>query len=175
VLRGAKVGLRAVEREDLRLLWELRNDDVIEALAHGPPLPRSMAELEAWYEKRLAETDAHVFVIEAADRVVGTCNLRDIDPVNRRAELGISLARDAIGKGYGSDAIRVLLRLAFHDLNLHKVCLDTLASNEPALRAYRACGFVEVGRLREHDWFDGRYDDLVVMGILRDGWAPSEP
>ena len=173
MLRGAKVALRAIEREDLRRLWELRNDEAVEALAYGPPLPHSMAEIEAWFDKRLQDADAHVFVIEAGGEVVGTCNLRDIDPVNRRAEVGISLSRGASGKGYGSDSIRVLLRLAFRDLNLHKVCLDTLASNEPALRAYRACGFVEEGRLRQHEWFEGRYDDLVMMGILRDDWVAN--
>ena len=173
MLRGAKVTLRAVERDDLRRLWELRNDERTEVLAFGPPKPRSMAEMEAWYDRTLADAESLVFAIDVEGAVVGTCNLRDVDPVNRRAELGISLASDQTGKGYGSDAIRVLLVYAFRHLNLHKVCLDTLASNEPALRAYLACGFVEEGRLRDHDWSEGRYHDLVVMAILRDDWAEA--
>ena len=48
--------------------------------------------------------------------------------------------------------------------------LTTLASNERAIRAYRACGLVEEGRLREHAWSDGRWQDEIVMGILRDEW-----
>jgi RimJ/RimL family protein N-acetyltransferase len=172
VLRGAKVTLRAVEREDLRRLWELRNDERTEVLAFGPPKPRSMAEMDVWFDRMLADTNSYVFVIDAEGATVGTCNLRDVDPVNRRAEIGISLAADQTGKGYGSDAIRVLLDYAFRHLNLHKVSLDTLASNEPALRAYRACGFVEEGRLREHDWFEGRYEDLILMAVLRERWIP---
>jgi RimJ/RimL family protein N-acetyltransferase len=176
MLRGQKVILRAIERDDLRRLWEIRNDEAVEVMAFGPPIPRSMAEMEAWFDKRLAESDSNVFAIEVDGQVVGSCNLRDIDLVHRRAELGITLASEAIGKGYGSDSIRVLLDLAFTHLNLHKVSLDTLASNQAGLRAYRACGFVETGRMRQHEWFEGRWDDLVMMDILRDEWLarPAE-
>jgi RimJ/RimL family protein N-acetyltransferase len=170
MLRGKKVILRAIERDDLRRLWEIRNDEAVEVLGYGPPIPRSMAEIEAWFDMRRAETDSHAFVIEVGGAMVGTCNLRDIDPVHQRAELGISLAGEAIGKGYGSDSIRVLLDLAFTHMNLHKVSLDTLASNQAGLRAYLACGFVETGRMREHEWFEGRWDDLVLMDILRADW-----
>jgi RimJ/RimL family protein N-acetyltransferase len=173
MLRGAKVILRAIERDDLPRLWEIRNDEAVEVMGYGPPIPRSMASMEAWIDKRREESDSHIFAIEVGGAMVGTCNLRDIDPVHRRAELGISLAREAIGKGYGSDSIRVLLDLAFTHLNLHKVSLDTLASNEPGLRAYLACGFVETGRMRQHEWFEGRWDDLILMDILREDWLRS--
>ena len=173
MIKGKKVSLRAIERDDLRRLWELRNDAEVETISNGPPKPRSMAEMEAWFDKLTADRDANVFAIEADGRLVGQCNLRDIDPVNRRAELGIALLGDEIGKGYGSDAIRVLLDYAFRHLNLHKVSLDTLATNEPGLRAYRACGFIEEGRLREHEWSDGRYVDLILMGVLRDQWTSN--
>jgi RimJ/RimL family protein N-acetyltransferase len=171
VIRGRKVALRAVERADLQKVWELRNDAEIEANAFGPPTPHSMAEIEAWFERLHAPANKdHVFVIEADGRFVGTCNLRDVDALNRRADLGISLLPDEIGKGFGSDAIRVLLEYTFVHLNLHKLCLDTLETNEAALRAYRACGFVEEGRLREHEWASGRFVDLILMSVLRDDW-----
>ena len=170
MLRGAKVTLRAVERTDVPRLWELRNDAEIEQISSGVPRPRSTAEMEAWFDKLVADRDAHVFVIESDGRLVGQCNVREIDPVNRRAELGISLLAAEIGKGFGSDAVRVLLDYAFRHLNLHRVWLDTLATNERGLRAYKACGFTEEGRLRQHEWSDGRYEDLVLMGVLREEW-----
>ena len=173
MLTGSKVTLRALERGDLQTVWELRNDAAIEIISNGPPRPRSMAELEASFEKLTADREMHAFAIEANGRMVGQCNLRSIDAVHRRAELGIALLAEEIGKGYGSDAVRVLLDYAFRHLNLHKVSLDTLSTNEPALRAYRACGFVEEGRLRSHEWSDGRYVDLVLMGVLRDEWIPA--
>ncbi len=171
MIHGRKVGLRAVERSDLPKIWELRNDAKIELAAFGPPTPHSMAEIEAWFDRRQADPNTdHSFAIEAEGRLVGLCNLRDVDAIHRRADLGISLMAAEIGKGYGSDAIRVLLEYAFVHLNLHKVCLDTLATNEAGLRAYRACGFVEEGRLREHEWADGGYVDLILMSVLREDW-----
>jgi RimJ/RimL family protein N-acetyltransferase len=64
--------------------------------------------------------------------------------------------------------MRVLVDYCFHDLNLHKVGLSALASNERAIRSYVKCGFVEEGRLRGEEWTRGRYEDLVVMGITRE-------
>jgi RimJ/RimL family protein N-acetyltransferase len=166
--------LRAIERSDLRKLWELRNDAAIESISNGPPTPCSMAEMEAWFDRRAADKDFQPFAIEAEGELVGQCNIRSVDAVNRRAEVGISLLAEHIGEGYGSDAMRILLDYAFRHLNLHKVCLDTLAVNEPALRTYRAVGFVEEGRLRQHEWYDGGWVDLVLMSVLRDEWTPAQ-
>ncbi|HLV78687.1 MAG TPA: GNAT family protein, partial [Chthonomonadaceae bacterium] len=77
------------------------------------------------------------------------------------------------GRGYGRDAIRVLLDYAFRLRNFRKVWLMTCSTNERAIRCYRACGFVEEGRKRAHLWSDGQYVDEVHMGILRDEWQPQ--
>jgi RimJ/RimL family protein N-acetyltransferase len=66
--------------------------------------------------------------------------------------------------------VRVLLDYAFRVRNLRRVWLETHASNERAIRAYRACGFVEEGRMREHIWLAGRYVDNVIMGVMREEW-----
>jgi RimJ/RimL family protein N-acetyltransferase len=91
------------------------------------------------------------------------------------AYMGVGiLAPEYVGKGYGRDAIMTLLDWSFRVLNLRRVALDTLATNERAIRAYRACGFVEEGRLREHDYVDGAYVDAIVMGILRSEWEKAQ-
>ena len=78
-----------------------------------------------------------------------------------------------VGKGYGRDAVTKLLDWSFGILNLRRVALETLATNERAIRAYRACGFVEEGRLREHEYVDGHYVDIVAMGVLRSEWEKA--
>src|SRR5215510_14772220 len=78
-----------------------------------------------------------------------------------------------VGKGYGRDAVMTLLDWSFRILNLRRVALETRGTNERAIRAYRACGFVEAGRLREHEYVDGRYVDIVAMGVLRSEWEKS--
>ena len=71
------------------------------------------------------------------------------------------------GQGYGREAVQLLVDYGFRHHNLHKVWLEVHGRNQRAIRAYRACGFVEEGRLRQHVWSDGAYDDLVIMGVLR--------
>ena len=78
------------------------------------------------------------------------------------------------GRGYGTDAVRVLLDYAFRHHNLHRVYLSVNSTNPRAIGAYRRCGFVEEGRLRAHAWSNGQYIDLVQMGILREEWAATE-
>ena len=72
------------------------------------------------------------------------------------------------GRGYGSDAVNVLLDYAFRLRNLRKVYLNVNGNNPRAMRAYAKCGFVEEGRWRKHVWSNGEYVDLVCMGILRE-------
>lgn len=74
------------------------------------------------------------------------------------------------GKGYGSDAMRVILRFAFLELNLRRVALDVFGYNPRAIRSYDKAGFVYEGRVREYLWREGRRWDLIFMGILRDEW-----
>ena len=102
--------------------------------------------------------------------VAGLCHLFHIDTFTRTAEVGISLGASARGKGYGTDALRVLVRFAFERRNLRRVHLITLASNAGGLACYRKVGFVEEGRRREHAWVRGAYEDEVLMGLLRSDW-----
>lgn len=104
---------------------------------------------------------------DEGDVLVGLVQLVDINRLYRNAELRIRLAPDKLGRGYGTEATRLLCRHAFNDLNLHRVFLTVRASNPRAIRCYEKVGFQVEGRLREHCFADGVYDDFVVLGILR--------
>ena len=101
--------------------------------------------------------------------MIGQCALFNLHPVAHRMELGITIGDQAYwGKGYGREAVQLLVDYGFRHHNLHRIYLEVHARNERAIRAYRSCGFAEEGRLRQHVWSDGSYDDLVIMGVLRD-------
>ncbi|MDP9411100.1 MAG: GNAT family N-acetyltransferase, partial [Actinomycetota bacterium] len=105
---------------------------------------------------------------------VGRCGLYNIDRTARHAELGIGIGeREYWGRGYGREAVGLLLDYAFRLRNLRRVWLEVHADNERGMRAYRSCGFVEEGRMREHVWLAGRYVDNVIMGVLREEWEGS--
>jgi RimJ/RimL family protein N-acetyltransferase len=176
MLKGDLVVLRAVERSDLPHLCRWRNDPELEGLVHGPPRPRSLAALEEEFERQVI-TPAHDvarFVVELNGELVGRCDLFAIDQTSGVARIGITIDRPYWGRGLGRDVVTTLLRYAFHDRNLRRVWLDVLADNERAIRSYRACGFLEEGRLREHTWHDGQYKDMLVMAVLRAEW-PDPP
>ena len=171
MLRGEKVVLRAVEREDLKRLQELEQNVDLVVLADGAWSPMPLAASEKHFEKHLEDEERSRFVIEVDGTVIGGTGLHFRSRRDGTAALGIGIFDPAhVGKGYGRDAIRVLLDWAFRIQNYRRIWLDTLASNERAIRAYRACGFAEEGRLRQHYYYDGAYHDAVVMGILRSEW-----
>jgi RimJ/RimL family protein N-acetyltransferase len=174
MLQGEKVVLRALERDDLPRLWRFNNDLEVELAGGGdPPIPQSLARLQAEYEQRAAKggrDDTH-FAIEADGVFIGVCDLRDFDLTDRHCELGITIGDSAYwGQGYGRDAVRLLVEYAFRYRNMNRVFLATNGRNERARRAYAAAGFVEEGRLRQHKWIDGAWDDEIVMGVLRADW-----
>jgi RimJ/RimL family protein N-acetyltransferase len=171
MLQGNRVCLRAAKREDMDALWRYNNDVEVELAGGGdPPMPQSL-------ERLLAEFDADAgkggrngasFVIEADGRCIGQCALFQFDETARTAALGITIGDKAYwGQGYGREAVQLLLDYAFRLRNLRRVWLTVNGRNERAIRAYRACGFVEEGRQREHVWSSGAYDDLVYMAVTR--------
>ena len=109
----------------------------------------------------------------ADDRLIGLADLTPIWP-HSDGWLGIGLGeREYWGKGYGSDALRVLLRFAFTELNLQRVSLNAFEYNARAIRSYEKAGFRVEGRVREWMRRDGRRWDVIYMGLLREEWGES--
>jgi diamine N-acetyltransferase len=171
MLKGSKVILRAEEREDLKRLHELtRNLDLV-VLSDGHWQPEPLAQWEKQFDKRLEEPEPARFVIEVDGKLIGGIGLHHRDRRAGSAQFGVGIYDpEYLGQGYGRDAIATLLEWAFQTQNYRRIWLETFADNERAVRSYRALGFVEEGRLREHATFDGRYVDVLVMGLLRSEW-----
>ena len=81
--------------------------------------------------------------------------------------------REYWDKGYGTDAMRVILRYAFIELNLHRVSLNVFEYNQRAVRSYEKAGFNHEGRVRQFLNRFGQRWDLIHMGILREEWEKS--
>ncbi len=175
MLRGKKVTLRALERDDIKQLHALTRHVDLVLLSDSEWQPSSLAAWERYFEKHLEDQDQHQFIIEAESKIIGSIGLHP-NP-NRRAgsaELGIAIHDpEYVGRGYGRDAIETFLDWAFRIMNFRRIKLETLVTNERALRCYEACGFQREGLLREDDYTDGAYHDTVVMGLLRSEWEAA--
>jgi [ribosomal protein S5]-alanine N-acetyltransferase len=171
-LIGTKVYLRPLECEDVGPLVAWFNDpEVTRFLLRYRPLTRM--EEEAFLRK-MSESDTDVVLgiaVRESDQFVGCTGLHQLDSRNRHASFGIGVGdKGAWGKGYGTEATRLMVHHAFDTLNLNRVWLRVYEYNERALGMYQKVGFRTEGRLRQDAFHEGRYWDTIVMAVLRDEW-----
>ena len=176
MIYGERIRLRAMSREDLPLFVVWLNDpEVIQGLTHY--LPFSLEDEEKWYQQmRSTPAEEHPLIIEIPSEVdgweaIGNCNLMNIDWRIRQAEFGIVIgAKQHWNKGYGTEALHLILRHAFNTLNLNRVYLRVYENNLRAIRSYEKSGFQIEGRLRQAHYDGGEYIDVLLMSILRSEW-----
>jgi RimJ/RimL family protein N-acetyltransferase len=166
------VTLRARTDADFDVLYEIASDlDTWEERNPDAPEPLTRERFEARLARHAdgeAAGERVAFVIDVDGRAVGGAALYDFYPLAQHAEMGINLLASARGRGIGSAAIAQVVEFGFVRRNLRRIHLQAIASNSAAIRAYEKAGFVVEGRQREHAWVRGRYEDIVLMGILRD-------
>lgn len=171
MIYGKKTRLRRIERDDLStfVCW-FGDPEIRDFISINSPI--SMAQEEHWFQQQLQKKNDELFAIESHDGsennvLIGVIGLHNIDWVHRHTELGVIIGeREYLSKGYGSDAIDMVLGFAFHELNLHRVSLLVLEDNARGIRAYEKCGFQLEGRMREAFFRKGRYQDQLQMAIL---------
>lgn len=105
----------------------------------------------------------------ATDGTLGSVYIRDIDRTHSKAEYGIFIGEaSARGRGVGTAAARMMVRYCFEEEKLHRIFLRVLSDNEVAIRSYLQVGFVKEALLREDVFLDGKYRDVILMGMLED-------
>jgi len=173
---GQLVRIRGLEKSDLDNIMQWINNPDITRFLLAFTVPMSRAMEEKWLEKSMYHTASDkFFVIETLEGdYLGGCGIHGIDATHRHAEIGIAIGKEShLGKGYGEDSIKILLRLGFHALNLNKIYLRVFADNLRAIRCYEKCGFKEVGRQKQHRYVAGEWQDEVMMEVLRSEWEKN--
>ena len=177
LFRGELVRLTAQNPEaDAETFAKWSRDSEYLRLAFGnTQLPRSAQQARTDMERRTGETNPHHYGLAirtlADDTLIGFIGLMGVSGTHGDAWVYIAIGDRAYwGKGYGTDAMRVLLHYAFTELNLHRVSLGVFEYNPRAIRSYEKVGFVVEGHSREELHRDGKYWDDILMGILREDW-----
>lgn len=118
--------------------------------------------------ERLTQNGPNMAIIDLeTEQVIGNVGFVKVDQVNRRGEVGIFIGdKNFRGKGYGTEAMQLLLDFGFSILNLHTIYLTVYGFNKPAHRSYLKAGFKEAGRLREAKQIAGKRYDEIYMDIL---------
>jgi len=177
MLIGERIRIRALEKADIDNVMSWVNNREVTKYLMAFSVPISRASEEQWLERATIHRDSDkAFAIETLDgEYLGNCGLHLIDSIHRNAELGIAIGKEThLGKGYGGDAINLLLRMAFHNLNLEKVYLRVFSQNTRGIRCYEKCGFKQVGRMVRHRFIEGKWNDELIMEILREEWEAKQ-
>jgi RimJ/RimL family protein N-acetyltransferase len=152
---GEKVALGPFDRKLIPLLSRWDNDFEVSFFSGDSLVPATRDVTEAEYDKYNKERhhDSVDFIIydHALMKPIGMIGLRHIYP------------RSHWSKGFGTEAVRLILDYGFTILSLHNIMLSTYGYNERAIQAYQHAGFRMVGRRREaHCWGTKRYDEVIM-------------
>lgn len=169
MIPGKLVYLRSIEREDLVQILKWRNDPATYRylIEHSPI---SLSRQELWYEslvKQEMQRSAFWFMVNTSDDIpIGVTWLTGVDWRNSNAEWGFYVGEvDYRKRGHSVEAAVLLLDFAFYHLGLQRIYCYVLHENAAALGLNQRLGFVEEGTLRNHVFHEGRYKDLVLMGL----------
>lgn len=171
---AARLAATADDTERDRLSWEVRFPFSVERRRR-----RIEQEIEADEEP---DDNRHLVIETLAGELVGSINLHGSHPRHRTAEIGLGLVSAAYeGKGYASEATRLLLRFLFRELDYAKINLEVYAFNPRAIALYEHLGFRHEGRVRSLIYSNGQRWDSLMMGLTRadyellhPGWFPEE-
>lgn len=165
-LIGKKCYLSPIDPEDSEIFTRWLNDQEVTDNLTLASLSVSLKK-EREILERLAAEHNYSIIDAATDSIIGNCGFMDLDYLNRTAEIGIFIGEKSYwNKGYGSEAISLLIDYGFNKLDLHNIMLKVYAFNERAVRCYEKIGFRRIGRRRESVRRNRSVHHTLYMDIL---------
>lgn len=172
LLEGELVRLREYKQEDVKLAYKYINDpEILLNLGFGIPYPISLEKEQEWFDNQSKNKDTYNFAIESLEDVtyIGGCDIKWVYWKNSTVEVGIFIGNQQFrGKGYGTDAMKVLIDFLFNQANINRIQLSTYSFNQRAYKSFKKYGFKEEGRLRQRMFRHGKYHDEIIMGLLKE-------
>jgi diamine N-acetyltransferase len=167
MLEGVNIVLRPWAEKDIAELTQLRNDVKLQAQLLARPRGSNQEQVKEWLQA-FAQDSQSIFLIIAdkSDAIAGFIQVKNIDALNRRAEIGIGLTSGKTGKGLGSEAIGLLGSYLKEAWNLRKIILQVRSDNLVAIGAYKKCGFEACGAFHEHVFIEGQWQDVTLMELF---------
>ena len=175
IFTSKQIRLTAINKEDLATLAQWGEDAYFtRRLDAVPAMPKAEKQWEKWLEKEVYDSHtSYTFAIRLLDQkeMIGLAMFEGIlwNQRNGWLAIGIGDARNR-GKGYGREAIELLMRFGFYELNLHRIQLTVFSYNHWAIKLYESLGYQREGTFREHLQRDGVWYDMYLYGLLRQEW-----
>lgn len=168
---GKQVQLRAVEPEDLEVMYEMENDPMAWDVSNYT-VPYSRYALRQYIESSqcdmFADRQVRLMIVRREDgMIVGTIDITDFMPMHMRGEVGIAVRRQFQRHGYASEALELLCDYAFRFLSLKQLIVHVAVDNTSSLRLFERGGFERCGVLRQWWRMGDEFKDVVLMQRLR--------
>lgn len=170
ILEGTKINLRPITVEDAAGMFASLSDEESMRLT-GTQASFTFEQVQKFCERISKADDRADYAITLKDdpAYIGEVVLNDIDWENRSASFRIALGSSAhFGKGYGSEATRLIVDYGFRVLKLHRIELEVYDFNPRAQHVYEKIGFKREGVRRDVLFWDGAYQSAIIMSILED-------
>ncbi len=160
--------LRKLEPKDTEFFYKAKNNPEVSSWLGGFNSGYSKRQIEEWIDFNSAgKSDLVYAIVDEADEAVGQVGLYKIDHRIRSAEFAIMVGVPELwGTGLGTLITHLVLAHGFKNLNLNRIYLELLETNERAMKLYEKVGFKFEGRRRQAQFKHGRYLDVIEMGLL---------
>ncbi len=167
LLQGERVSLRAMEPEDLEVLYTLENDTTLWDIS-SVNVPYSRYLLKQFIAKGTHDiyTDGQLrLMIESTEEgtVAGMADIVDFNPRHLRAEIGIVLARDYQKKGYGREVLELMEKYVQEFLHLHQLYSYVSTSNEASIKLFLRAGYQQTCLLKDWLYIGNTYTDTIIF------------
>ena len=167
-IKGDRLYLSPMNPDDKELYTKWMNDKAVSENLGSYFRMISLISEEKWIEKAVNDYNFAI-VLRDDDRLIGNVSLMEVDNVNQTTTLGIFIGEnDDRNKGYGKEAIKLILNYGFNTLNLNNIMLSVYSFNERAFNTYKKIGFKKIGVRRNSVYRDGQVYDEIFMDILKD-------
>ncbi|WP_439021990.1 GNAT family N-acetyltransferase [Bacillus thuringiensis] len=174
LFQNKAITLSAIRETDAKVMVRWQEDsEYLRNIDTDLAFPQSLHEIASDRLLRGRKSNSVSFMLRTVqdDRLIGFVAIHGIEWNNRTGLLAIGIGDvNDRGKGYGKEAIQLILKYAFYEMNLHRVGLDVISYNKAAIALYKKMGFQMEGCMREAVQRDGKCFDRIIMGILRDEW-----
>jgi RimJ/RimL family protein N-acetyltransferase len=172
MIEGKKIRLRALTKSDFDKTFKWHNDLELKNLTLSHPFPVTDLQEEAWYESILNDKSNRNIYFGIEDKsnyqMVGIIFLSKINSVHSTCWLGVFIGEDASrGKGFGKEAVKLVVNYAFNNLNLRKISLEVVTTNKSAIEVYKKIGFKVEGELKKQVFIDGKYWNDFIMSTQK--------
>lgn len=169
-IEGDKVNLRTVEEEDLEFIRDNFNQpEVWKNLDYK--IPQNLEQEREFFDEVISSDDSVNLGICSDNQLMGLIELREKENGGGVAEIGIWIAPKYHGKGYGTEASKLLVDHAFNELRYHKVYARAFESNKASQSVWEKLGFEKEAELREQAYRKGSYEDTYIYGVLEHEWS----